>query len=113
MLRQQGIKDNEILDRLAKIVVRKNFTDPELVVDISSRLVNVEISSWLTGKHQKKWNEAASCRQVKALMGTNLNPKREVEICKLGTNEFKVLTGLFTGHESLGYNRHKIGLRIL
>ena len=39
-------------------------------------------------------------------METYLNPKRNAEICELGRNEVKVLTG----HGSLDYYRHKIEL---
>ena len=77
---------HEISDRLAKLAARENFTGPEPVVDVSSRLITEEINSWLTEEHQKEWNRATGGRQAKVLMGTTLNFKRAAELCKLGRN---------------------------
>ena len=104
------IKGNEISDRLAKLAVRENFTGTEQVVGVSSRFITEEINSWLREEHQKEWNRAAGCKQVKALMGTTLNFKRAAELRKLGRNEVKVLAEILIGHGNLGYHRHKIGL---
>ena len=39
-----------------------------------------------------------------------MNPKQDAELRRLGINEVKARTGLFTGHGSFGFYSHNIGL---
>lgn len=105
-----GIKGNNVADELAKEGARKRFIGPEPIVGVSNKCLTLELKQWRTLEHQKEWRAVAGCRQAKALIGENLNPKRAADFRRLNRKEAKVITGLLTGHGDLRYHRHKMGI---
>ena len=61
----RSIKDNTIVDRLAKLAANQNATGPEPSIGISNRSVTEDISKWLAEDHQKEWHRATVCTLLK------------------------------------------------
>ena len=108
--RHRGIKGNETVDRLAKLVTKQNPTGLEPVIGISNRSVTEEIKKCLAEKHQEEWYKATACKQAKTLLGEHLNPKRAADLRRLSRAEVKTSTEVFIGLGNLAYHGHKIGL---
>ncbi|XP_033212286.1 neprilysin-2-like [Belonocnema kinseyi] len=108
--KHNGIKGNEISDRLEKLAAKENVTGPEPVVDISRRLVTADINSWLTEGHQNELGLVSACRLARTLSDSKLNSHRAKKFLKLARNEVKVLIEMLIGHGNLRYHRYNIGL---
>ena len=59
--------------------------------------------------HQERWDSLATCRQSKEFL-VGSNARNTKFLLSLGRTKLRGLIGVLTGHGSLNYHLHKIGI---
>ena len=105
-----GIKGNEAADQLARAGAEAEFTGPEPAVGVPCCVGREIIRDWLRNQHLTSWRSTEGCRQARALLGDSLRGDLAACIVNLSRREAKLVTQILTGHGTLKYHQHKLGL---
>ena len=101
-----GVEGNEAADELARRGASTPFIGPEPTCGLNWSYCRNEINQWIEREVKRSWNTVQGLRQAKAL----INPKKEGEVLSMRRTELRRLTGYLTGHNSLRYHMHLLGL---
>ena len=105
-----GIRGNETADQLAKAGAEAGFMGPEPAVGVPCCMGREMIRGWLRNQHLASWRSKEGCRQARALIGDS--PRGDLAACimSLSRREARLVTQILTGHGTLRYHQHRLGL---
>jgi hypothetical protein len=104
-----GIDGNEIADQLARQGSSYPFIGPEPALGISAKVARGVMRDWMSRKHEKHWQSIRRERQAKGFL-KKPSSKKAGELLNLSRNQFRIMTGLLTGHCHLKGHLLKVGL---
>uniref|UniRef100_A0A8D8XN64 Reverse transcriptase zinc-binding domain-containing protein n=1 Tax=Cacopsylla melanoneura TaxID=428564 RepID=A0A8D8XN64_9HEMI len=84
------------------------FVGPEPFCGVATCHLKMEIRNWENQVKIQYWNNTPRQRQAKLFI--EYSPKRAKEMLYLSKEELQILTGLLTGHCSLNYHLHNMGI---
>lgn len=102
-----GIKGNELADRLAKEGADSRFVGPEPYFGIPKCHIRKAVQQWEEQEKSSYWNLIPGQKQAKRFI--NPSSKRTKELIELSKPELRHITGLLTGHCPLRYHLNKMG----
>jgi hypothetical protein len=105
-----GIRGNEIADELARRGSGNHFVGREPALGVSRKSIKKKIQCWLVKQHSIVWQGLAGTqRQARELIS---GPRTAVKTRLLSFNrtQSRVVTGLFTGHNTFRKHLHIMGL---
>ena len=105
-----GIRGNEAADQLAKAGSEAELMGPEPAIGIPYCLGKMGVRRWLRAQHLLCWRTANGCRQSRALLGDSPSGDLAASIKRLSRREAGLVTRMLTGHGTLNYHLHKLGL---
>jgi ribonuclease HI len=102
----EGIDGNERADELARKGSKTQFTGPEPFCALPTNTIYEPIKLWESKRLSFYWTSLTKLRQAKRL----ISPYNIKDVLNLEKHNLRVLTGLLTGHCTLRYHMHKLGL---
>ena len=104
-----GIPGNEKADELARNGSSTNFIGTEPAVARYAGLIKSLVKNETAKNHQERWDSLTTCRQSKEFL-VGCNARNTKFLLSLGRTKLRGLIGVLTGHVSLNYHLHKIGI---
>ena len=104
-----GIPGNERADELARNGSSVGFVGAEPAVGRYAGLIKALVRRETENMHQNRWEALDSCRQSKEFL-VGCSKKNTRFLLGLGRTRLRVLVGILTGHTSLNYHLHKMGI---
>ena len=101
-----GDPGNDEADRLARLGSAAGYIGPEPSLDLSWAVAKGFIKAWIDRKSARLWLDRRGLRQSKKLI-TNCNWK---QITNLSKPLIRLLTGFLSGHHTVKWHLHKMGL---
>ena len=97
---------------LAKTGAKTMFVGPEPVLGVPFCLSRGAIRDWLRDQNTAYWKTVTKdkCRQARALIGDSPREDLARSIIALNKREARQAVHILTGHGTLGYHMHKLGL---
>ena len=107
-----GIKGNEKADMLAKVGSETKFVGPEPALGIPFCLSRRAVRGWLRDQNLMYWKTETrdKCRQARALMGDSPREDLAGSILSLSRRDARRAVHILTGHGTLGYHMHRLGI---
>ncbi|XP_052562529.1 uncharacterized protein LOC128092544 [Culex pipiens pallens] len=102
-----GILGNEIADSLARKGSETDFIGPEPFFGVPDCSMKMELKIWELSTVKFIWNTTDTSRQAKRFIFPNEKSSRE--LLKLDKKNFRVITGLLTGHCPCKYHLFNMG----
>lgn len=104
----EGIEGNEAADELAKAGSETPFVGPEPFCGIHKNHKKNIIEQWIYKEHYNYYLNVQGLETSKKFI--SLSRKRANKLICLNKSDIKLITGMLTGHCSLRYHLHKLGL---
>ena len=107
-----GIKGNERADVLAKAGSETEFLGPEPALGVPFCLGRGAIRDWLRDENLRYWKTetVSKCRQARALIGELPRQDLAGSIVSLSRRDARRAVQILTGHGTLKYHMHKLGV---
>ncbi|XP_076248028.1 uncharacterized protein LOC143187675 [Calliopsis andreniformis] len=97
----EGIKGNEMADKLANQGSDENPIGMEPYLPMSVLTVKTAIKQWTMEQRKRKWSETEGCREAKKMLGEELRYKYAKNLIAMERGRCRLISGLLTGHAQL------------
>lgn len=104
----EGVEGNEAADLLAKTGAETPFIGPEPFCGIHKKHSKNIIDQWIYKEHVDYYSNVQGLETSKKFI--SVSRKTANKIIYLNKSDIKLITGMLTGHSTLKYHLHKLGL---
>ena len=105
-----GVRGNEIADKFARDRTLHHFVGPEQALGISTQNIRKKIKRWIDNKHMVMWRILISTQRQTRKMISGPSPAAKTRLLSFNRAQSRVVTGLLTGHNTLGRHFYIMGL---
>ncbi|XP_076301829.1 uncharacterized protein LOC143219919 [Lasioglossum baleicum] len=106
-----GIIGNEIADQLANRGSDTIPIGPQPIIGIPEADYLQAIKKWKKETSAKKWSETEGLRHSKEIIGEEPSFQQQAAFIEKNRRATKIITGIYTGHETLNLHLQRIGRR--
>ena len=108
----EGIRGNEIADRLANIGTNQvipNLDPTAPNIPVATSVIKSLVKTWETNEHQIRWDSTDEYRQTRIFI-SNVSKNYWKTISRLSRKDARWITQIITGHANLQYPLYKMKL---
>ena len=102
--------EDEIADRLARDGSVRRFAGPELSLGVSRQNIRRKIKCWMENHHLAMWRRLSSTQRQARELISGPSPTAKTRLLSVNKTRSKVVTGLFTEHNTLKRHLYIMGL---
>jgi hypothetical protein len=105
-----GLQGNETANKLAWDRTIHHPVGPETALGVSRENIRIKIKCWIDNQHMVMWGNLNSIQRQAQKMILGPSPTLKTRLLSFNRTQFRVVTGVLTGHNTLKRHLHLMGL---